>query len=64
LQKHYLPRMKKEKQLNPNHPGWYWYADFYNSYRQGNYREALGYVLKANLPGHWGYQAALAATYA
>jgi len=27
---------ERAKQLNPNHPGWYWYADFYNAYRQGN----------------------------
>jgi TolB-like protein len=54
----------RAKQLNPNHPGWYWYADFYNSYRQRDYRSALNFVLKANLPGHWGTQAAMAACYA
>ena len=54
---------ERAKQLNPNHPGWYWYADFYNSYRQGDYRGALSFVLKANLPGHWGMQAAMAAAY-
>jgi TolB-like protein len=54
---------ERAKQLNPNHPGWYWYANFYNSYRQGDYRDALNFVLKANLPGHWGTQAALAASY-
>ncbi len=52
---------ERAKQLNPNHPGWYWYADFYNSYRQGEYRDALNFVLKSNLPGHWGMQAAMAA---
>jgi TolB-like protein/protein involved in temperature-dependent protein secretion len=54
---------ERAKQLNPNHPGWYWYADFYNAYRQGDYRGALNFVLKANLPGHWGTQAAMAAAY-
>ena len=54
---------ERAKQLNPHHPGWYWYADFYNSYRQGDYRGALSFVLKANLPGHWGTQAAMAAAY-
>ena len=44
----------RAKQLNPNHPGWYWYADFYDAYRQGDDRGALGFVLKVNLPGHWG----------
>ena len=53
----------RAKQLNPNHPGWYWYADFYNAYRQGDYRGALNFVLKANLPGHWGTQVAIAACY-
>ncbi len=54
---------ERAKQLNPNHPGWYWYADFYNAYRQGDYRGALNFVLKANLPNHWGTQAAMAAAY-
>jgi TolB-like protein/cytochrome c-type biogenesis protein CcmH/NrfG len=54
---------ERAKQLNPNHPGWYWYADFYNAYREGDYRGALNFVLKSNLPGHWGMQAAMAATY-
>jgi TolB-like protein/Tfp pilus assembly protein PilF len=54
---------ERAKQLNPHHPGWYWYADFYNSYRQGDYRGALSFALKANLPGHWGMQAAMAAAY-
>jgi TolB-like protein len=53
----------RAKQLNPNHPGWYWYADFYNAYRQGNYRDALSFLLKADLPGHWGMHAGMAACY-
>jgi TolB-like protein len=58
-----LALAERAKQLNPHHPGWYWYADFYNAYRQGDYRGALNFVLKANLPGHWGMQAAMAAAY-
>jgi tetratricopeptide (TPR) repeat protein len=54
---------ERAKQLNPNHPGWYWYADFYNAYRQGDYRGALNFMLKSNLPDHWGMQAAMAAAY-
>ncbi len=53
----------RAKQLNPNHPGWYWYADFYDAYRRGDDRGAIGFALKANLPGHWGMHAALAAAY-
>ncbi len=51
----------RAKQLNPNHPGWYWYADFYNAYRQGDYRDALSFALKSNLPNHWGAHTAMAA---
>ena len=53
----------RAKQLNPIHPGWYWYADFYNAYRQGDYRGALSFALKVNLPGHWVAHAAMAACY-
>ncbi len=52
------------KQLNPNHPGWYWYVDFYNFYRQSDYRGALSSALKINLPGHWSQHANVAAAYA
>ena len=51
----------RAKQLNPNHPGWYWYADVYDAYRQGDYRGALGFARKADMPGHWGGHAMIAA---
>ena len=54
---------ERAMQLNPHHPGWYCYADFYNSYRQGDYRGALGAALKINLPGSWGTNFVLAAAY-
>src|SRR6185295_7469974 len=41
---------ERAKQLNPNYPGWYWYANFFDAYRQGDYRGALGFALKSNLP--------------
>jgi TolB-like protein/Flp pilus assembly protein TadD len=53
----------RAKQLNPNHPGFYWFADFYNAYRQGDYRAALGAALNLNLPGHMGAHMVLAAAY-
>ncbi len=53
----------RAKQLNPHHPGFYWFADFYNAYRQGDYRGALGAALKLNLPGHLGNHMTLAAAY-
>ena len=51
----------RAKQLNPHHPGFYWFADFYNAYRQGDYNGALQCALKLNLPGHYGAHAMLAA---
>jgi len=53
----------RAKQLNPNHPGWYWYADFYTAYHQSDYRGALSFVLKCNLPNHWGAHMGLAAVH-
>jgi adenylate cyclase len=53
----------RAKQLNPNHPGFYWFADFYNAYRQQDYRGALVAALNLNLPGHMGAYMVLAATY-
>ncbi|HEV2424718.1 MAG TPA: protein kinase [Terriglobia bacterium] len=53
----------RAKQLNPAHPGWYWYADFYDAYRKGDYRDALNFALKVNMPGHWFFHAAMAAAY-
>jgi len=58
-----LALAERAKQLNPHHPGWYWYADFYHAYRQGDDRGALNFALKVNLPGHWGAHAMLAAVY-
>ncbi len=48
-------------QLNPNHPGWYWFPRAFNAYRQRDYRGALETVLKVNLPGFWRTQLLLAA---
>lgn len=51
----------RAKELNPNYPGWYWYADFYDAYRRGDYRGALGFALEINLPGQWFSHASKAA---
>jgi TolB-like protein len=53
----------RAKQLNPHFPGWYWYADFYDAYRRGDYRSALDLALKVNLPGHWFMHAARSAAH-
>ncbi|MGA2647599.1 MAG: protein kinase [Candidatus Sulfotelmatobacter sp.] len=44
--------VERAKQLNPNHPGWYWFADFYQAFSRGEYRDALSFALKAKLRGN------------
>jgi TolB-like protein len=53
----------RAKLLNPSHPGWYWYVDVCNAYRQGDYHGALGFVLRVNLPDHWPMYMLLTAVY-
>jgi len=53
----------RAKQLNPNHPGWYWYADFYDAYRQGDDRAAVNAALKVNMYAHIGAHFMMAAAY-
>jgi non-specific serine/threonine protein kinase len=55
--------IERAVQLNPRHPGWYWFPLFYNAYRKGDYRGALGFALKINLPNFFSTHAALAAVY-
>ena len=38
-------------ELNPNHPGWYWYVPFLNAYRKQDYNSALDIAFKINMPG-------------
>jgi len=42
----------RAKQLNPNHPGFYWFADFYHAFSQKDYRGALAFAQKAKLRGN------------
>jgi TolB-like protein/Tfp pilus assembly protein PilF len=44
--------VERAKQLNPDHPGWYWFADFYHAYSRSEYRDALSFALKAKLRGN------------
>src|SRR6266540_246762 len=50
-------------QLNPRHPGWYWFVNFNDAYRQRDYRGALGFALKINLPGNFYTHAVIAEAY-
>jgi hypothetical protein len=43
--------VERALQINPHHPGWYWFPVFFNAYRKGDYRGALSFALRINLPG-------------
>ena len=55
--------VERAAQLNPRHPGWYWFPLFYNAYRQGDYTTALRVALKVNLPQLYYAHVVLAAAY-
>jgi serine/threonine protein kinase/Tfp pilus assembly protein PilF len=50
-------------QLNPHHPGWYYYPLFNNAYRNRDYPAALQFAVKIDMPGLPGSFAARAASY-
>ncbi len=50
-------------ELNPHHPGWFWFTLVYNAYRKGDYRGSLDLELKINMPGFFGTHMVLAAAY-
>ncbi len=54
---------EKARRLNPHHPSWYWFPDFFNAYRKRDYRRALAVAARINMPGFWRTQVALAAVY-
>jgi tetratricopeptide (TPR) repeat protein len=54
---------ERARRLNPHHPGWYWFPSFFDAYRKGDYRGALGVALKVNMPGFWRTNLALAVAY-
>jgi TolB-like protein len=53
----------KARGLNPHHPGWYWFVPCFDAYRKGDYRLALEFAQKVNMPGFWRTNLALAAVY-
>ena len=55
--------VERAQSLNPHHPGWYWFAHFFNAYRKCDYRDAVQIGLKINMPGFWRTNFALAAAY-
>ena len=55
--------VERARQLNPNHPGWYWFPVFFDAYRKSDYHGALDAALKINMPGYFYASAAIAAAY-
>ncbi len=41
------------RRLNPHHPGWYWFVPGMEAYRCGDYRAALEFADRANMPAFW-----------
>ncbi len=54
---------ERAAQLNPNHPGWYWFPAFWDAYRKGDYRHALKVACKINVPNFFWTHIVLAAAY-
>ena len=59
------PRAGGARQAAQSHiiPAWYWYADFYDAYRRGDYRGALSLRAQGQLPGQYFSHAMIAAAY-
>jgi TolB-like protein len=51
------------RMLNPHHPGWYWFPSCFEAFQKRDYRAALDFALKVNMPGFWRTSMALAAIY-
>jgi TolB-like protein len=51
------------RNLNPHHPGWYWFPPLFDAYRKGDYRSALEIAQKVNMPHFWRTNFALAVSY-
>jgi len=54
---------QRARSLNPSHPGWFWFADFFTAFHHADYLRALEFALKLNMPRFWRAHFALAATY-
>ncbi|HEY2822850.1 MAG TPA: serine/threonine-protein kinase [Candidatus Acidoferrum sp.] len=51
------------RELNPHHPGWYWFPSVFDAYNKKDFRGALDFLVKVNMPGFWRTNMALAAIY-
>ena len=55
--------VERAMQLNPRHPGWYWFPLFYSAYRKRDYPAALTIALKIDLPHFFYSHVTLAAVH-
>ncbi len=58
-----LAMAAEARTLNPHHPGWYHFGDFWGHYRKGEYQQALNAVRRINMPSYFHWHVALAAVY-
>jgi TolB-like protein len=56
-----LDLTRRARELNPHHPGWYWYPDFYDAYNRRDYSAAREVALKIGATNHWGAHLLMAA---
>ena len=54
---------ERARGLNPHHPGWYWSPPSFDAYRKRDYRMALDFALKVNMPGYWQTHLSIATAY-
>jgi TolB-like protein/Flp pilus assembly protein TadD len=47
--------------LNPHHPGWHYFLIFYDSYRKGEYQQALEIAQRFNMPKYFNAHVAMGA---
>ncbi len=55
--------IERARELNPHHPGWYWWVLAVNEYRRQNYQAVIDGAVKANSPGIFWTNMLLAAAY-
>jgi TolB-like protein len=55
--------VRRARQLNPHHPGWYWFPDAFDAYRRKDYHGAVDFALKVNMPPFWRTSFVFAAAY-
>jgi serine/threonine protein kinase len=55
--------VRRARQLNPHHPGWYWFPDAFDAYRRKDYQGTVDFALKVNMTPFWRTSFAFAVAY-